>query len=125
MNRILKSLLIGAIIFGISFLLLKNIDGVSALYIILISFNFALFAGLITYEILVWNTNHNKGQINTKAGLVTGLTTAVIMVAAFIGVRASGDFLSDDIFKIQLLVVSTGFVGVSLGMILKYFTSSK
>jgi len=127
MNDILKSILIGAFTSVLSIFLLNKLEGTSVFYIILLSFNFGLLAGLAAYDI-IYRIKNSKGvsaKRNPKEALFSGLTVAVIYIAASFGVQAAGNFLSDDMFRLGLLVFSTGFVGFGLGSIYKYFNPNK
>jgi len=127
MNDILKSILIGAFTSVLSIFLLNKLEGTSVFYIILLSFNFGLLAGLAAYDI-IYRIKNSKGvsaKRNPKEALFSGLTVAVIYIAASFGVQAAGNFLSDDMFRLGLLVFSTGFVGFGLGNLYKYLPANK
>jgi len=127
MNDILKSILIGALTSGLSIFLLNKLESASVFYIILLSFNFGLLAGLMAYDI-IRNIKKNKGistQRNPKESLLNGISVGVIVFIASFGVQALGDFPPDEIFKLKFLVLSTGFVGFGLGNLYKYLPANK
>jgi hypothetical protein len=127
MNDIFKSILIGALISGLSIFLLNKLEGTSVFFIIMISFNFGLFAGLATYDI-IYRARNSKGvsaKRNPKEAFLSGLTVALIYIASVLGVQASGNFLSDETFRLFLLVFSTGSVVFGLGNLYKYLPANK
>lgn len=89
MNNISMSILISAIIFCLSFLLLRNLGNVSILYLVVSSFNFGTFVGIVTFETLARNIKRikaDRARINIKEGWYTGISIMIIMAASSFGV---------------------------------------
>ena len=122
MKRIATSISSGIIAIIISYLLSKDMEGATSLYNFILSMNFGLIAGILTYDAL-WATENKtsaltKGSI--KSGLIIGIATMIIGFSAFLGVESICGTNSTEKHMLKLLILSTGWVGVVIGGLIKY-----
>ena len=118
MSNVVKGIIVGIISFILSFLIFQKMNFNSIQYVFLISFNFSLIGGLFFYELLHYSIK--KDGVDIKAGLFSGIVTAIILYSVIFGVELCGDFSSNELMKIKFLVLSIGYLGLGLGFLLKH-----
>jgi hypothetical protein len=122
LKRIAKSISSGIIVIILSYFLSKDMKGATSLYIFILSMNFGLIAGILTYDWL-WATENKMSALakgSVKAGLIIGMATLIIGFSAFLGVDVICETNSTEKHLLKLLILSTGWVGVMIGGLKKY-----
>ena len=116
------SISIGLIVFILSFLLSKDIKGATRLYSFILSMNFGILAGILSYDLL-WATKNKISALakgNIKASLIIGMATMIIGLSAFLGVDSIHGINSTEKHMLIFLILSTGWVGVAIGGLIEY-----
>lgn len=121
MKNISISVSVTFTVMAISYLLSKGMNNSTPLCVFIICINFGIVAGFLTFDILWAKKNKIKSlQGSIKAGLIVGITVFIIGFDSFLGVESIGESIVDGKLLLKLLVLSTGYVGFTLGGLTKY-----
>lgn len=109
------------IVMVISYLLFRGMDNSTPLIVSIICINFGIVAGFLTFDILWAKKNKIKSlQGSIKAGLIVGITVFITGFDSFLGIESIDESIVNGKILLKLLVLSTGYVGFTLGGLTKY-----
>lgn len=121
MKNISISISVAFTVMVISYLLFKGMNNSTPLYVFIICINFGIVAGFLTFDILWTKKKKIKSlQGSIKAGLIVGITVFIIGFDSFFGVESIDESIVNGKLLLKLLVLSTGYVGFTLGGLTKY-----